>query len=321
MENIINQIQESSPILKFLVTKDLLVQDIQSEENKQLRRDAWNDPVVIGIIEELKEWPGDILKRHNDAKLLIHKLSFIADLGFNINDEGLKEITEKIMEHESPEGVFQVEINIPVHFGGTGKDQFSWMLCDAPLLMYSLVKLGIERPRLEKGLEYLISLGQNYGYPCSASCDLGKFNGPGKRGTLCPYANLLMAKLFTVLPDRQNERHCQMAVEALLDHLDKKDKRYLFGIGSDFRKLKFPFIWYDILHVANVLSHFDYAVKDKRFADIIELIKGKADKNGFYKAESVWTAWKQLDSGQKKINSNWITFMVQKISLFLTTPK
>ncbi|MDA3810340.1 MAG: hypothetical protein PF518_08425 [Spirochaetaceae bacterium] len=278
-----------------------------------VKENILNEPYIIDLIHELKDWPGDTLKRHNDAKLLIHKLSFLADLGLGIHDEGIKEISEEIMKHQSPEGVFQVKINIPVHFGGTGTEQFSWMLCDAPLLMYSLVKFGVEKQRLEKGLDYLISLGQDYGSPCSASSDLGKFNGPGKRGTLCPYADLLMVKLFTVLPDRQGERHCRMAVEALLDHLDKKDKRYLFGIGSDFRKLKFPYIWYDLLHVANVLSYFDFAVKDARFVEIIEQIKEKADENGYYKAESVWMAWKQLDSGQKKINSMWITFMVRQI--------
>jgi hypothetical protein len=62
-----------------------------------------------------------------------------------------------------------------------------------------------------------------------------------------------------------------------------------------------------------VLSYFDFAVKDARFVEIIEQIKEKADENGYYKAESVWMAWKQLDSGQKKINSMWITFMVRQI--------
>ncbi len=31
-------------------------------------------------------------------------------------------------------------------------------------------------------------------------------------------------------------------------------KYFLFGIGTDFHKLKYPLIWYDILHVSDVLQ-------------------------------------------------------------------
>ncbi len=309
-----NQLQISSSLLNYLILTEkdkikLPDKDLIKEKQKLLM-----EPVVKNIMDELLDWPGNILKRHNDAKLLIHKLAFIADLGLNIQDDDrLKRIADKILEHESPEGVFQIKVNIPIRFGGTGEDQFSWMLCDAPLLLYSLVKLGVNREKLKKGLNYLFSLAVNEGFPCAASADLGRFNGPGKRGTLCPYANLLMVKLFTLLPERLNSIECKNGVEALLDHWETRDKKYLFGIGTDFKKLKFPFIWYDILHVTEVLSHFEYAVKDRRFKEMISCIKGKADSDQLFKAESVWMAWKCIDSGQKKTVSNWITYMVYRI--------
>jgi len=312
-EQVVNRLQNSSALLKFAVLKDLLGFNSQDEEYIKARNEAWKDPITVEIIKELKNWPGNTLKRHNDAKLLIHKLSFLADLGFTINDKRMKDIVGSILKNRSPEGVFQVMINIPKRFGGTGEDQYSWMLCDAPLLMYSLVRLGVDMKQLERGLDYLFSLGADFGYPCGASPDLGRFNGPGKRGTLCPYANLLMAKLYSLFPEKHNDELCRFCIEAMLDHMDKRDKRYLFGVGTDFNKLKFPFIWYDILHVADVLSHFDYALKDSRFLKLIDLIKEKEDENQLYIAESVWMAWKQIDSGQKKEPSLWITWVVNRI--------
>ncbi len=315
MNNDIKQkLQNSSNILNYLVLTEIDKTQLPDKDIIKEKHRLLMEPLVQNTMDELLEWPGDILKRHNDAKLLIHKLAFIADLGLNIqDDERLRRIGDKILEHESREGVFQVMVNIPVRFGGTGKDQFSWMLCDAPLLLYSLVKLGVDRERLNKGLDYLVPLAVIEGYPCSASADLGRFNGPGKRGTLCPYANLLMVKLFTLLPEKHSSIECRNGVEALLGHWETMEKKYLFGIGTDFRKLKFPFIWYDILHVTEVLSHFEYAVKDKRFKEMISCIKRKGNSDQFFKAESVWMAWKCIDSGQKKTISNWITFMVYRI--------
>jgi hypothetical protein len=40
-----------------------------------------------------------------------------------------------------------VKVNIPTHFGGTGKDQLAWLLCDAPSPVYALTKLGVRDRR------------------------------------------------------------------------------------------------------------------------------------------------------------------------------
>lgn len=308
-EQIKNWLTDSHPLLKYRVTDDLY----GTGNLAVLKKEAFNDPVITDILTKLKNWPGHVLKRHNDAKHFIHKLSFLADMGFTVKEKEIKDITEKILEHKSDNGIFQITVNIPVHFGGTGKDQYSWMLCDAPLLLYSLYEMGVKDKYLNSGLEYLSLLAAADGYPCAASSDLGRFNGPGKRGTPCPYANLLMVKLFSLFPEKHNDEKIKTAVEFLLNHWGKKEKHYLFGIGTDFQKLKYPFIWYDILHVAEILSHYAYIRNDNRFLEIIKTIKNKADCEGLFKAESVWRAWKNIDSGQKKEPSKWITFCVYRI--------
>jgi hypothetical protein len=53
---------------------------------------------------------------------------------------------------------------------------------------------------------------------------------------------------------------------------------YLFHAGSDFRKLKLPLVWYDILHVATVLSYFPKARGDVRLREMVDTIIGKADE-------------------------------------------
>jgi len=302
-------LMDSHPLLKYRVASDFGYDGNLSD----LKKEALEDPVIKELISDLEKWPGHVLKRHNDAKHFIHKLSFLADMDFTIENKDINDISKRVMEHKSDEEVYQIKMNIPVVFGGTGKDQYSWMLCDAPLLIYSLKKTGIPFNQLRNGIEYLSNLTVEDGYPCAVSPELGRFNGPGKRGTPCPYANLLMAKMFSLFPEKHKETNVGKAVEFLLSHWKERKKHYLFGIGTDFQKLKYPFVWYDILHFADILSHYNHIKNDLRFIDIIETIKKKADPEGLYKAESVWMAWKILDSGQKKEPSRWITYNVYRI--------
>ena len=72
----------------------------------------------------------------------------------------------------------------------------------------------------------------------------------------------------------------------------------------DFSKIKAPLIWYDILHVLDILSYFKWARKDKRFKDMLSVVESKADDDGRYVSESVWTAWKDWDFSQKKVPSS-----------------
>ena len=84
-------------------------------------------------------------------------------------------------------------------------------------------------------------------------------------------------------------------------------------MGTDFRKTKAPFVWYDILHVLDVLSQFNWLKGDPRLTEMSTLLKLKADSDGKYAPESEWRAWKGWDFGQKKQPSRWLTFLVMRV--------
>jgi len=54
-------------------------------------------------------------------------------------------------------------------------------------------------------------------------------------------------------------------------------------------------------------------MNDPRFLDMMEVVHTKADRNGFYTPESIWTAWKGWDFAQKKDPSPWLTLLVLRI--------
>jgi hypothetical protein len=84
-------------------------------------------------------------------------------------------------------------------------------------------------------------------------------------------------------------------------------------MGTDFRKLKVPFVWYDLMHVLDVLSRFEWLKDDPRFLELLGVLKSKSDEQGRYTLESVWTAWKDWEFGQKKVPSRWLTLLAWRI--------
>jgi len=125
-----------------------------------------------------------------------------------------------------------------------------------------------------------------------------------------------MLKLLSAFPENQESREARIGAECLLGLWEYSLEKhpFMFFMGTDFRKLKAPFIWYDILHVAEVLTRFRFTLQDKRLLDMISVINAKADSDGLFTAESQWKAWQYWDFGQKKKPSPWLTFCVCRIN-------
>ena len=307
---------EGGPWIGYRTRLDLLGQSEKDPKVKAARKSMLADPPVRRLISELAGWPGTVLSSHKSASQPYHKLSFLADLGIKADDLKMDKVVARILKHQSGEGPFQLPMNIPTHFGGTGQDQWAWALCDAPLVAYSLVKLGLGlKPAVKTAVKYLAGLIRDNGWPCAVSKELGKFRGPGRKDDPCPFANLAMLKVLAELEEWRESRACRVGADVLLRLWDKSvtNHPYMFYMGTDFRKLKVPFVWYDLLHVLDVLSRFSWLKKDARFLNMLAILKSKMDRQGRFTLESVWTAWKEWEFGQKKEPSRWLTLSAWRI--------
>jgi hypothetical protein len=187
------------------------------------------------------------------------------------------------------------------------------VLCDAPTTLYALLGLGLGgEPRVQRSVEHLASLVQENGFRCTAAPELGKFKGPGKAADPCPMANVYALKALTQVPELLDSPAVSGAAEMLLSHWEQRGKRklFLFGIGTDFRKLKYPFVWYDVLHVTDVLSRVPSVRSDPRLLAMVDAIAVQADEAGRYTATSMYRAWKGWSFANKKEPSPWLTFLV-----------
>ena len=312
----IDWLLEGEPFIEYRTRRDLLGQSENEPQVLSVRKAMLASPPVQNLVVELSGWPGTVISSHKSASQPFHKLTFIADLGLTADDPGIDTIVAQILKHQSVEGPFQLSTNIPAQYGGTGRVLSAWALCDAPLIVYALTKFGLQdNPAVRAASGYLVGLIHENGWPCSVSKELGKFRGPGRKEDPCPFANLAMLKSLAEIEEFHNSPACHTGVETMLTLWSESAVRhpYIFYMGTDFRKLKVPFVWYDLMHVLDVMSRFPWIKNDARLLDMLGILKSKMDQQGRFTLESIWTAWKDWEFGQKKSPSRWLTLLAWRI--------
>ncbi len=279
------------------------------------RRASVASPLVQELLSELRDWPGKAISSHKSAEQLFHKLALAAELGLRRGDPGADAIAAKVMRHRSIEGPFGIQMNIGLAHGGTGENLWAWALCDAPVVLRALARMGwAEEPAVAESIDYLASLERTEGgWPCAVSKSLGSFRGPGKKADPCPYATLAMLELLLERPERRASPAAARAIGRAADCLlglwenSRTDHPYIFYMGTDFRKLKAPLIWYDLLHVLEALTKVPGIEKDRRLAEMLDILEAKANPELLFTPESVYQAFKAFDFGQKKASSAYLS--------------
>jgi len=300
--------------LRYAIQNNLL--HAKKDDQAELLKSALKDAKIQRALNDVASFHQTVVSNHKNPMLPIQRLLFLLDLGFDAAIPEIKTAIDEILTHKDENGIYQSLTNIPKHFGGTGEDVFSWCLCDAPNLLLVLVKAGVPyEEHIRPGVEYLISLCKDNGFPCAASPENGKFRGPGKKDDCCPYATLIMADLLSNIPEYQTSTVVKASAESLLNLWETSltQHPYLFYMGNDFRKLKAPSCWYDIVSVAGVLSKLPFVRNDPRFLEMVDLIMRKLDDEGFFTPESVYLKLSDWDFGQKKQSSPYMTYLCLRI--------
>jgi hypothetical protein len=308
-------LESTEPWTRYRSRVELLDQAESDPQVQTERRAMLADQRVQALVADAG-WPGYAIQRHNDAKHSLHELGLLVDFGLHKGDAAIDGLTESVLAHQSAQGAFQSPVSIATAFGGSGKEEWTWLNCDAPLLLHALLALGVEQDeRIEKALNHLAELVEENGWRCSAAPEVGKFRGPGRRADPCPIATLYGLKALAQAPEMLDSRAARLGAEMLLHHWEvrKEQKYYLFAMGSDFCKIKYPFVWYDILHVVDVLSRFPFVYSDTRFQQLFSTLVDQADGEGRYTAGSMYLAWKGWSFADKKMPSPWLTFLVKRI--------
>lgn len=301
---------------------DLLDLPVHDGQVQAARAEMIAHPQIAALMRSAGTWGRKALKRHNDASHPLYALSTLADFGLDAADTRSEPCAqlgagiEAVLLHQSAEGAFQSVLNIAPRYGGTGEDTWTWLACDAPTLLYTLLAMGFgDDFRVQRAVQHLASLVEDNGWRCSGGPEVGRFRGPGRRGDPCPIANVYALKALAQVPELIDSLATRTGAEMLLSHWARQLNRkvYLFGTGSDYRKLKYPFVWYDALHVVDVLSQLPFVHTDTRFREMLRMITDQAHEDGRITAGSMYLAWRGWSFANKKAPSPWLTFLVLRV--------
>ncbi|MDF1513440.1 MAG: hypothetical protein P1S60_06485 [Anaerolineae bacterium] len=309
-------LEADEPWTQYRTYIDLLERPETDTDVRQSRKLMLNHPKIRVLISSASEWGIKPLKRHNDASHPLYALSALAEFGLSYDDPGIAEIVDEIITHQSPQGAFETLCNIHPRYGGTGSDMWSWFNCDAPTVLKILTKMQAPYTNaILKAREHVLQSVSENGWHCGAAPELGKFRGPGRMNDPCPIATLYALGALLQFRDLVTSDAVRQGAEMLLWHWEhqKERKLYLFGIGTDFRKLKYPFVWYDILHVVEILSQINSVHDDPRFKEMVTELLLQGDQQGRFRASSMYRAWKGWSFADKKNPSPLLTFLVLRI--------
>jgi hypothetical protein len=215
-----------------------------------------------------------------------------------------------VYDLQSPDGKF-------VTMNGMKPDYF----CIPTILLAALVKMNcIDEKKLDRYIGLILdSKRLDGGWHCAHQRAVGQKLQDSES---CPMDNQNILMLLGQFDECRKNPQFNGAIDLLLNHWNKRSEHwrpYGFGIGTDFKKLKYPAVTYGILRVLDVLSLFPYAVKTKGFKNMMDVVRQKS-KNGAYHAESVVKAFADFDFGQKTEPSRWITFLVNRIEKRIGEP-
>lgn len=270
------------------------------------------DPFIQENVRIIGSWKSEILARHDKPDLFMHRLAMLADLGVTKRTKGAGEIVESLLSNVETDGSFRVNIMIPTVFGGSGEVHPDWVICDFPVIVYALLRMAPEDPRLEPAVNKLIGLqGEGY-YPCCGS--VPKFKGPGPKNGMCPYANLLVARALSAHPEARANKAATVAAGAVLGHWSERDRKkpFMFGMGTDFKKLKFPMVWYNLLHAVAALKSIPGISSDSRYMELKALLGDKLDDQARARPESIYLCYKAQEWSDKKNPSRLMTLLVHE---------
>lgn len=316
--NPIEWLTTSNPWTKHKTYTDLLEYDISSKEVIESKTELLNHSNVINLAIETKDWLTVSATRNSDAKITYFKLKALAELGLKHTDLELQETVNKASEHII-ENMFGVRGQTPERPKKGEKfikpdltaDVWHISPCNSPLITTALLELGVKNELVDNSINELKKRWTDKeGWFCHFFFVDSQFK---KLQIGCPVAGLQALEIFSKVPELKESEHAKYAFAPIKFHKDYGKTLYYFGRSKKFWTLKYPFVWYNALYLADVLTRFDFLKEEPLVKEVVEWIINSQDKDGRFKPTSIFMNYKGWDFSNKKEASPWITFICCRI--------
>ncbi len=314
-DNPIPWLLSSNPWTRYRTYIDLLELPPTDSEVLKAKTELINHPHIQSLLTEAGEWFSKSITRHNDPKICFYKLRMLVDFGLDRNDSGINTLIANATSHLVDE-MYATRQTLPKPGLGlimpdVNANEWHALPCDTPLITYALLKMGIKDSQMNRVIN-LISNKWNtrQGWFCHFFF-VEKQHQKLQIG--CPMAGLMALEVFSSIPELKESASAKNAYETLKFHYECGQSVYFFGRSKKFWTLKYPFVWYNALYLAEVLTRFEFLKYEPLVKELINWIEESQDELGRWKATSMFMEYKNWDFADKKVPSPWITLLCCRI--------
>jgi hypothetical protein len=248
-------------------------------------------------------------------------LQLLAQLGASAGqDERIERACAYFLEHALASGGQITASGAP---SGTGD-------CLQGEMLWSLMALGYNDPRLEKAYEWMARTVTGEGLAPNTDRDAPLRYYAGKCGPLfacgsndklpCAWGAAKVMLAFGLLPVERRTPLIQLAIQQGVDFLfsvDPATANYPSGYSpkpsGNWWKFGFPVFYVsDLLQIVAALVALGYG-HDPRLANALQLIRDKQDEHGRWPLEYDYTGKTRVDFGPKKQPNKWVTLRALRV--------
>jgi len=312
---LINWLVHSNPWTKYKTMVDLLNKQADDKEVIKAKKEVINHPQIQDLINDTLNWFPESITRHNDSKNSHYKLRMLTDFGLTYDDPEIRKIIDKTLNHFN-KGLFTIRQQLPTkEFIKPDKTSNTWHAqpCDSPLITAIYLKMGVNNDKVQKSVQLIKEKWKDEkGWFCNFFFVENQYK---KLQIGCPMAGLQALEVFAQVPELKESIYAKNAFAPIKYHYESGKSLYFFGRSKKFWTFKYPFVWYNALYLAYVLSHFEFLKDETLVKELTEWIKSDLDNEGKFKPTSIFQIYKNWVLEIKNITMDY-NFMLIKLKKY-----
>jgi hypothetical protein len=318
-------LESKNPGVRYLAYRDLLDLSPDDKKLKATRKSAHKDGPIGFVLSKMetegywvKAGPGYNPKYRSTVWAMI----LLAQLGASVSEDKRLELAcSYLLDHMAEGGQFTTT---------TSGAPSGTIDCLQGNLLWALMELGCDDPRMDKAYEWMartvtgegIAAVQDknapvryYAYKCGPGFACGVNNQ-----LPCAWGGVKVMLAFSKLPVQKRTPLIKRAIKQGLDFffsIDPVTANYPTRDGSKpnraWWKFGFPVFYItDLLQLAEALVELGYG-EDKRLANTVQAIREKQNERGQWLLEYDYAGKTWLDFGTKKQPNEWVTLRALKV--------
>jgi hypothetical protein len=218
-----------------------------------------SDPDFERLVEDLPRWGESDFPGHHSPQFLPNRLNLLADMGVGAGDDArIENLLDEMLSHQASDGRFLSFGRYP----STAEPEWGSLPCDTNAITDVLQRFGrADDPRVARAFARMVAdaaaTPQGRAWQCVSEAG-SKFRGPGRRADACPQVTLEGLRAISHLDPSDRPRWVLEAARTSLEVWRRRteERPYMFGHGFQFKSVKWPNFWYDLLWVLETVGRY-----------------------------------------------------------------